>query len=1429
MIDQNDPRLTAYALGELSSAEQAEIEQAIENSPELAATVEEIRAVVGMLGEGYAAEEKLALTDKPKALGAAEPSASPSSGRWRSIVIAASLAIVCVGGYFAYSGNQKKIAQSEIANDVESWLPEGFSNGVDDDGDLRGGMMAANESYDGVDLRGGIDLLASLDVDDRTADRFVERLTVRPDDDGDGLYELRFDDKFSILRGQSILTDASSSMDVEFELNGLIQGAISDGVSEWPANLGPIVQQRQELQDEGREPVMGDGSFGGRPAEFLSGGEFPLPSEGGRAGAELSGQQGYGLQPRTMIGGMDRLFDKPGKGLAWYERNKERLEQLTDEARKSDVESLKGKRLEEMQKELAKFNIEVSQREEQSGETDQEPDGNLLTETIARHDRRIVDLDQRLAAAEAEAALQRQKLGTGHPDYEEATAAVRILRRRLEEEKELKADSEAAIALNEQQAREQIAQIKSKLAELEKTIANAKKSSTAKPKPKSWKRVKAIPNTTRLMVGDKDELDLNGMQVNVQVDGFRARVLVDYFYYNDREQSLEGNFKLRLPDDSSLYYFAFGESAYELSPEGKLAADEFLDDGKQFVSLAADDIKVARKGVWDNVKESRMVPREKAAHAFRETVRRRVDPALVEWSGAGVFNAKVFPLSPKKLHRIVVGYDVNLVRDGEDLNYEFALPENPGQCRIEMNVQEVEKAALTVTPEVDPVSAVVDGRLQKRFVFDEPEGDSIKLSMKASADTLLKSDGDEGSFWSMQVTPDLPAENAVGRERAIFLVDTSLSSSPDKFNVWVDLLEQTLANNRDSLKEFAVVFFNVDSHFWKEEYVANTAENVAKLRETIDSLALEGATDLYSAIDSVVKAEWIGGESASSPDVFLLSDGAATWGETNLRLIDRLLQQSTLGSLYAYQTGLTGTSIAGLRFLAGRSGGAVFSVATEPELKTASKAHRRRPWKLNRISAEGATDVLTAGRVQWVYPGQTITVVGRGSVSDKIEFEFVQADQTKTVFVDPVEVESDLASRLYGQVAVGQLESLGSGAFDVSSAYARHFRVTGRTCSLLMLESEADYQRFDIKPQEDLFVIKTKAASELIDDALMTSAEQLADPKAQLVAWLKRLESMPGMKFKMPTALQLAMDDIRIDAISGDLNCSLTTKAALSKEYLDAIASENPDYDRLAAEALRRSKNSVDDAIKVYSSLVERNPGDIIVSRDVAFTAMELDRPGHAYHLLKRVAMQRPFQGNIYPAIGQCLARMGKGDMAIVYYEVAMNGTFQRQGNDFKRIVSAQYIHLLRQVVSGKIDSSVPDFAKARLATLGKNLPFGTADVVVTMMWNQDQTDVDLHVIEPDGEECFYKHKTTKSGGQITEDITTGFGPEMYFNANAPKGSYQLKAKYFGSGQNRTKLKNKVYVTIIRDFGTDSESVIQKTVQLSRVGEVDPVMSFEID
>ena len=53
------------------------------------------------------------------------------------------------------------------------------------------------------------------------------------------------------------------------------------------------------------------------------------------------------------------------------------------------------------------------------------------------------------------------------------------------------------------------------------------------------------------------------------------------------------------------------------------------------------------------------------------------------------------------------------------------------------------------------------------------------------------------------------------------------------------------------------------------------------------------------------------------------------------------------------------------------------------------------------------------------------------------------------------------------------------------------------------------------------------------------------------------------------------------------------------------------------------------------------------------------------------------------------------------------------------------------------------------------------ADLIVVVAWNTDNSNVDLHVTELGGGMCFYSNRKTKMGGELTQDVTQGYGPEM--------------------------------------------------------------------
>jgi uncharacterized protein YfaP (DUF2135 family) len=127
-------------------------------------------------------------------------------------------------------------------------------------------------------------------------------------------------------------------------------------------------------------------------------------------------------------------------------------------------------------------------------------------------------------------------------------------------------------------------------------------------------------------------------------------------------------------------------------------------------------------------------------------------------------------------------------------------------------------------------------------------------------------------------------------------------------------------------------------------------------------------------------------------------------------------------------------------------------------------------------------------------------------------------------------------------------------------------------------------------------------------------------------------------------------------------------------------------------------------------------------------------------------------------------------------------------------------------------------------------------DLQVLLFWDTDQTDVDLHVTEPSGEEVNYTNRvSTKTGGTLDRDDTDGYGPEIFSLGAAPSGVYEIAAHYYGDrGSGQTS----ATVMIVAREGTDEERRWRFEVPLTRAGEkallakIDlppPGMSFDRD
>ena len=79
-------------------------------------------------------------------------------------------------------------------------------------------------------------------------------------------------------------------------------------------------------------------------------------------------------------------------------------------------------------------------------------------------------------------------------------------------------------------------------------------------------------------------------------------------------------------------------------------------------------------------------------------------------------------------------------------------------------------------------------------------------------------------------------------------------------------------------------------------------------------------------------------------------------------------------------------------------------------------------------------------------------------------------------------------------------------------------------------------------------------------------------------------------------------------------------------------------------------------------------------------------------------------------------------------------------------------------------------------------------------------------MIEPDGEKVFYSHKTSKHGGELSEDQTQGYGPERYRIAKAQPGEYKVIVHNFRPNPNLLGGETHVQIVVTRDAGTPRET-----------------------
>lgn len=230
---------------------------------------------------------------------------------------------------------------------------------------------------------------------------------------------------------------------------------------------------------------------------------------------------------------------------------------------------------------------------------------------------------------------------------------------------------------------------------------------------------------------------------------------------------------------------------------------------------------------------------------------------------------------------------------------------------------------------------------------------------------------------------------------------------------------------------------------------------------------------------------------------------------------------------------------------------------------------------------------------------------------------------------------------------------------------------------------------------------------------------------------------------------------------------------------------ENPSLWRTLGYRLRQAE-CYDEAIKVFRHLLELRPEEGISYRDLAIVLEERGKAKRSTEDLNEALK--------------------------LLHKTAFTNFARRSGsasNDLQVSVFAleELNGLLSWCAANGMEVEVPEFD----AAFRRDLPVALR---IVLEWDADETDIDLHVLEPNGEEAYYGNRRTLEGGYLSQDVVTGYGPEEYFAKEMQKGVYKVLTHYFASHQSALTGATTVQAVIYTDWGKSTEKRSVLTIRL---------------
>ncbi len=324
---------------------------------------------------------------------------------------------------------------------------------------------------------------------------------------------------------------------------------------------------------------------------------------------------------------------------------------------------------------------------------------------------------------------------------------------------------------------------------------------------------------------------------------------------------------------------------------------------------------VSEFAMWAGNKKLRakVLSKRDAKRIYDDIVRKMRDPALLQYIGRGMFEARVYPIEPKSTKKIELEYSCVLETEGDAVDYVFPLDSFSvthlpvmsfvlvGKIKSRAPLKNIYCPSHSIA-----LTRLSDTEASVSFECNDLKADKdFRLYYTLSRDDvginlLSHKDGGDGYFLLLAAPKYASERRRRPPKEVVFVLDTSGSMQGAKIEQARQAAKHIVSNLGDK-DYFNLIVFNDQIRKFKSTQVKATKPDVKRAIEFLDGLEAVGGTNIDGALQEAVSMLK---RTDVARMVIFLTDGQPTVGVTDTQQILDNIKAKNTGSVRIYGFGV---------------------------------------------------------------------------------------------------------------------------------------------------------------------------------------------------------------------------------------------------------------------------------------------------------------------------------------------------------------------------------------------------------------------------------------------------------------------------------------------------------------------------------------------